>query len=131
MKLEKVLSRSPNPYLVRQCNRTPLVLSTRIIENHDNPPTATHKSSSRARVEKENIIAREIRNAKKTTIKPHKHAKQREVDIIGEVLRGRKEGFNIDAIIKKLESCRPEPEVRDSFGRLPPLFIKTYDLRLL
>lgn len=78
MKLEKALSRTPGPLLARQCNRTPLVLSTRLIENHEgNPPSTTHKSLSRAKIEKENIIAREIRNATKYRIKPHKNGEKR------------------------------------------------------
>jgi len=74
MKLEKALARSPNPLTNRQCNRFPLILCTRVIQNHaGNPPPTTHKSLSRARVEKENIIAREIRNASKHRIKPHRN----------------------------------------------------------
>ena len=132
MKLEQALARTPNPYLSRQCNRTPLILSTRLIENHDtNPPSSAHKSLSRARVEKENIIAREIRNATKHRIKPHNNfGPKREREIVGELLRKRGEGFNIDSLIKRLEDCR-KPSVGEVEGRLPPLFIKTYDLRLL
>jgi len=49
------------------------------------------------------------------------------MEIVGEVLR-RREGFNIDSLIKRLEGYRKSS---DAEGRLPPLFIKTYDLRLL
>jgi hypothetical protein len=71
MRLEQTLNRTARGFSIRQNNRTPLLLSTRLIDNHQSSVN-TKKSLKRSRAEKENILAKEIRNTSKYQIKPHR-----------------------------------------------------------